>query len=80
MCVLQSCTQEEADHCIMPHCAHAQRHGLKKIMVHETDTVLATATSRVLEGYEIWLAFGHNKNLGIYIAVHTIVAELGDDW
>ena len=49
-------------------------------MVHETDTVLATATSRVLEGCEIWLAFGHNKNLGMYIAAHTIAAELGDDW
>ena len=75
--------QEEADHRIMLHCAHAYQHGImKKIMVHATDTdvlVLAIATASVLEGCEIWLAFGHNKNFR-YIAAHTIAAELGDDW
>ena len=79
---LQPCTQEEADYRIMLHCAHAHQHGLKKIIVHATDTdvlVLAIATARVLEGCEIWLAFGHNKNFR-YIAAHIITAELGDDW
>ena len=79
---LQPCTQEEADHRIMLHCAHAYQHGMKKIMVHATDTdvlVLTIATASVLEGCEIWLAFGHNKNFR-YIAAHTIAAELGDDW
>ena len=62
----------------MLHCAHAYQHGMKKIMVHATDTdvlVLAIATASVLEGCEIWLAFGHNKNFR-YIAAHTIAAEL----
>lgn len=79
MSFLQPCTQEEADHRIMLHCAHAHQHGMKRIMVHATDTVLAIVTSRVLEGCEIWLAFGHNKNFR-HIAAHTIAAELGDDW
>ena len=49
-------------------------------MVHTTDIdVLAIATTRVLEGCKIWLTFGHNKNFR-YTAVHTIAAELGDDW
>ena len=55
---LQPCTQEEADRCIMLHCAHAYQHGMKKIMVHATDTdvlVLAIATASVLEGCEIWV-------------------------
>jgi len=79
---LQPCTQEEADHRIMLHCAHAYQHGMKKIMLHATDTdvlVLAITTASVLEGCEIWLGFGHKKNFR-YIAAHTIAAELGDDW
>ena len=62
----------------MLHCAHAHQRGLKKIMVHAPDTdVLAIA--RVLEGCEIWIAFGHNKTYR-YITAHTIAAELGNDW
>ena len=79
---LQPCTQEEADHRIMLHCAHAYHHGMKKIMLHATDTdvlVLAIATASILEGCEIWLAFDHSKNFR-YIAAHTIAAELGDSW
>jgi len=79
---LQPCTLEEADHHITLHCAHAYHHGIKKIMVHATDTdvlVLAIATARTLEGCEIWLAFGHSKNFR-YIAAHMIAAELGGDW
>ena len=82
MSELQPCTHEEADHRVMLHCAHAHQQGLKKIMVHATDTdvlVLAIATARALEGCEIWLAFGHSKNFR-YIAANTIAAELGDDW
>ena len=64
----------------MLHCAHAYHHGMKKIMVHVTDTdVLTIATARTLEGCEIWLAFGHSENFR-YIAAHTIGAELGGDW
>ena len=53
-------------------------------MLHATDTdvlvyVLAIATASVLEGCEIWLAFGHSKNFR-YIAAHTIAAELEDNW
>ena len=40
--------------------------------------VLAIVTVKVLEGCEMWLAFGYNKNFK-YIAAHTIVADLGDD-
>ena len=79
---LQPCTHEEADHRIMLDCTRAHQHGLKKMMVHATDTdvlVLAIATARMLEGCEIWLAFGHGKNFR-YIAAHTIAAVLGDDW
>ena len=50
-------------------------------MVHATDTdvlVLAIATASVLEGSEIWLAFGHAKNFR-YIAAHSIATVLGDD-
>ena len=36
-------------------------------------------TSRILEGCEIRLAFGHGKNFR-YIAAHSIAAILGDDW
>ncbi len=35
---LQPCTHEEADYRIILHCAHAHQNGLKKIMVHATDT------------------------------------------
>jgi len=34
---LQPCTQEEADHHIMPHYADAHQHGMKMIMLHATD-------------------------------------------
>jgi len=71
---IQPCTQEEADYHIMLHCAHAYKHGMKEIMLHTTDTdvlVLAIATACVLEGCEVWLAFGH-KHFS-YIAAH-------DDW
>jgi len=75
---LQPCTQEEAGHCIMLHCAHAHQHSMEKIMLHATDTnvlVLAIVTASVLEaGCEIWLALGHNKNFR-YIAAHTIATE-----
>ena len=77
-----TCMQEEADHCIMLHYTHAYHRGMKKIMVHATDTdvlVLAIGIARTLEGCEIWLAFGHSKNFR-YIAAHTITAELGGDW
>ena len=63
----------------MLHCAHAYRHGLKKIMVHATDTdvlVLAINTVGALKECELWLAFGHSR----YIPAHTIAAALGDDW
>ena len=51
---LQPCTHEEVDYRVMLHCAHAHQHGLKKIMVHATDTdVLVRATARLLEGCEI---------------------------
>jgi len=83
---LQPCTQlqEEADHRIMLHCAHAYHHGMKKIMVRATDTDVLVYTchrytARTLEGFEIWLAFGHSKNFR-YIAAHTIAAELRGDW
>ena len=67
---LQLCTQEEADHHIMLHCAQAYHHDMKKIMLHATDTdvlVLAITTASVLEGCEIWLAFSHSKN---FMQVH----------
>jgi len=66
----------------MLHCAHAYKHGMKKIMLHANDTdvlVLAIATASVLERCEVWLAFGHNKHFR-HFAAHTIAAELGDDW
>ncbi len=78
---LHPCTHEEADYRMMLHCAHAHQGGLRKIMVHATDTdvlVLAIATVRVLDGCEIWLAFGHGRNFR-YIAVHTIAAVLGHE-
>ena len=78
---LQPCTHEEADYQIMLHCAHAHQHGLMKIMIHATDTdvlVLAIATATVLQGCEIWLAFGHGSKFW-YIAVHTIAAIFGDN-
>ena len=40
--------------------------------------MLAIATIRVLDGCEIWLAFGHGRNFR-YIAVHTIAAVLGHE-
>ena len=79
---LRPCTHEEADYRIMLHCAHAYKQGLKKIMVHATDTdvlVLAIATAKVLEGCEIWLAFGNGNNFR-YIAAHTIAVVLGEDY
>ena len=78
---LHPCTHEEADYCMMLHCAHAHQSSLRKIMVHATDTdvlVLAIATVRVLDGYEISLAFGNSRNFR-YIAVHTIAAVLGHE-
>ncbi len=72
---------QEADHCLMLHCAHAHQHGSKRIMVHATDTdvlLLAIATASMLEESEIWLAFGHAKSFR-YIAAHSITAVLGDD-
>jgi len=79
---IQPCTQEEADHRMMLHYTHAYKHDMKKMMLHATDIdvlVLAITTASVLEGCEVWLAFGHNKHFR-YIAAHTIAAELGDDW
>ena len=78
---LHPCTHEEADYRMMLHCAHAHQSSLRKIMVHATDTdelVLAIATVRVLDGCEIWLAFGHGGNFR-YIAVHTIATVLGHE-
>ena len=53
---LQPGTHDEVDHRIMLHCAHAHQHGLKKIMVHATDTdvlVLFIVTARMLEGCDL---------------------------
>ena len=78
---LHPCTHEEADYRMMLHCAHAHQSGLRKIMVHATDTdvlVLTITTVRVLDGCEIWLAFGHGR-IFRYIAVHTIAAVLGHE-
>ena len=68
---LQPYTQEEADHRIMLHCAHAYHHGMKKIMLHATG-------KDVQKECEIWLAFGHSKNFR-YVAAHTIAVELEDN-
>ncbi|XP_014677523.1 PREDICTED: uncharacterized protein LOC106817375 [Priapulus caudatus] len=78
---LEPCTHEEADYRMMLHCAHAFKHGLKKIMVHATDTdvlVLAIVATIQMRGCELWLAFG-SGNTFRYIAAHTIADALGVD-
>lgn len=79
---LQPCSHEEADYRMMLHCFHAYRSGMKRIMVHATDTdvlVLAIVTTSKMEDCEIWLAFGHGAHFR-YIGAHAIASELGNDY
>jgi hypothetical protein len=79
--VLQPCTQEEADHRMMLHCAHAYHHGHQSIVVHATDTdvvVIAVSVSIQLPGCQLWVAFGHGDKFR-FIATHSIAASLGPE-
>lgn len=67
---------------MMLHCFHAYRNGMKRIMVHATDTdvlVLAIVTTIKMEDCELWLAFGHGAHFR-YIGAHAIASELGNDY
>ena len=78
---IQPCSQEEADHRMMLHCAHAYHQGHRRIMVHATDTdvvVLAVSISIQLSSCEIWVAFGHGDKFR-HIAAHSIAAVLGTE-
>ena len=75
----EPCSHEEADYRMMLHCFHAYKLGIKKIMIHATDTdvlVLAIVTALKIDDCEIWLAFGHGPYFR-YIAAHTIAIEMG---
>ena len=79
---LQPCSHEEADYRMMLHCFHAYSNGMKRIMVHATDTdvlVLAIVTAISMEDCELWLAFGHSAHFR-YIGAHVIASELGNDY
>ena len=79
--VLQPCTQEEADHHIMLHCAHTHQHGLKKIMVYATDTdVLVLATATVLQGHGIWLVYDHSKISGTLQLIQLLLSLVMIAW
>ena len=72
-------TQEEADTRLLFHASHAYHSGFKKWMIHATDTdVVAIAVSSVLDGCEIWIAFGHGTKKR-YIPCHLISRVLGSD-
>jgi hypothetical protein len=66
----------------MLHYFYAYTNGMKRIMVHTTDTdvlVLVIPTSISMEDCELWLAFGHSAHFR-YIRAHVIASELGNDY
>ena len=76
---LEPCSHEEADYRMMLHCFYAYKLGMKKIMIHATETdvlVLAIVTALKMDDCEIWLAFGHGPHFR-YIVAHTIAIEMG---
>lgn len=75
---IQTCSQEEADHRMTLHCAHAYHQGHRRIMVHATDTDvvrLAVSISIQLSSCEIWVAFGHGDKFR-HIAAHSTAVVL----
>ena len=76
---LAPCTHDEADGRMLLHAYHAYQHGHRRILIQATDTdvvVLAIRTASVLEGCELWVAFGHGKTFR-YIAAHSMATKLG---
>ena len=79
MSSIEPCSQDEADGRMMLHVGHAYQQGYRRIMVQATDTdvtVLTISTASVLDGCELWMAFGHGKTFR-YVAAHTIADKLG---
>ena len=77
---LAPCTHEEADVKLMVHAADLSSQGHRRVMIRTVGTdvlVLAVAVYPQIEVDELWVAFGAGKNMR-YIAVHSIVAFLGE--
>ena len=65
---IQPCTHVEADYRMVLHAAHAYEQGLKRIVIHASDTdvlVIAILCATFLNECELWLAFGH-ANISVY--------------
>ncbi len=75
---IDHCTHEEADYRMLLHASHAYQQGYRRIIIRATDTdvlVLAVAVASVLDGCELWLAFGHGVKFR-NIPAHVIAANL----
>ena len=78
---LQPCTHEEADSRMLLHAWHAYQQGYRSVIIHATDTdvvVLAIAMASVMNGCELYLAFGHGKTFR-HIAAHAIATHIGPE-
>ena len=63
------------------HAWHAYQRGYRSVVISAMDTdvvELAIAMASVMNGCQLWLAFGHGKNFR-HIAAHTIATHIGPE-